>query len=295
MRAESLASPTSGNRLLCELCQRDQLRFALIRKYVPRAERDDGQEVADQPRFALIKGAFLSAWCIEILWLLLVAILHAVPWLADGYVWCTWLAIAGALQLGMRGGWTASWWATWGWSTLALAIAFHWSPGVMAYTIDSSYALGLIVAFPLIAWDGLRLGLGYWLAVRLTRDPRNVWISGAITTILLEYLMPGVFSWKLGYTQLAWPWIVQAVDIFGPSFSTLVAFAFAGVLLQAARAKQLRKLFRRSEGRAAIASPHASPQLPAHASRLHTGTFLRNAWRSNGSNALLLVDRKSVV
>ncbi|MFM8379511.1 MAG: apolipoprotein N-acyltransferase, partial [Planctomycetia bacterium] len=47
---------------------------------------------------------------------------------------------------------------------------------------------------------------------------------------------PGVFPWKLGYSQIAWPMLVQSVDLFGPEFATFVLFAHAGVLVAAALA-----------------------------------------------------------
>jgi apolipoprotein N-acyltransferase len=157
-------------------------------------------------------------------------VFHAIPWLYEGYPWCGWLGIALALALARSGGVVACFWGMWLWCSCSIAIAFHWSPAAMAYTLSSGYALGLLVATPLILWDGLRLALGYWLATKLTRDIRFFWLASATTTIALEYVMPGVFPWKLGLTQLSIPWFIQGVDVFGSSYATLVAFAAAGVL-----------------------------------------------------------------
>lgn len=159
------------------------------------------------------------------------ATLHAIPWLFEDMAWCGLLAIACGLFLVTRGGYLASFWVTWLWSALAIGAAFHWSPAAMAYTLSSEYGLGLLVATPLILWDGLRLALGYWLAARLTRDVRGIWFSAALTTMACEFLMPSVFPWRLGLMLLSWPWMMQAVDVFGPAWTTFIAFASAGLLI----------------------------------------------------------------
>ncbi len=162
--------------------------------------------------------------------ILAAAWLNAVPWLSEGYTWCSWLGTALAMQLAIGGGVGSSFWVTWLWSSCVLGAAFHWSPAAMQYTLSSSYLLGFAVALPLILWDGLRMGLGFWLAARLTQDVRYYWLAAATTTIALEYIMPGVFPWKIGLTQLSNPWLIQGIDVFGPSFSTFVAFAIAGAI-----------------------------------------------------------------
>ncbi len=159
------------------------------------------------------------------------AVLHGVPWLLDSWFWCGWLGIALGLYVVTRPGWIASWWMTWIWGTVALTIAFHWSPDAMAYTLSSGYALGLAVALPFLMWDGLRLALGYWLAARVTRDVRLIWIPAALFTMTLEFAMPSVFPWRLGLTQLSVPWLVQPVSIFGAGWTTLIAFTHAGLII----------------------------------------------------------------
>lgn len=169
--------------------------------------------------------------CLQVALALLTGALHGLPWLFEDLFWCSWLGIALGLFLVTRPGWIASWWMTWLWSTLALTIAFHWSPGAMAYTLDSNFAVGLAVAVPFLIWDGLRLALGYWLAARLTRDVRLIWIPAALLAMTLEWVMPSVFPWRLGLPQLAVPWLVQPVAILGAGWTTLIAFTHAGLIL----------------------------------------------------------------
>ncbi|GEM_PF-549096 len=196
------------------------------------AARDSFDQHETTPVNRRSPNARVTPWPVWFTVSMLVAttVLHAIPWLFEGYVWCGWLGIAAALAVTLQGGVASRLWVLWLCGSCALGAAFHWSPAAMAYTLSSGYALGLAVALPLILWDGLRLALGYWLATKLTRDVRYFWLAAATTTIALEYLMPGVFPWKLGFSQLSSPWLIQAVDIFGASYSTLVAFAFAGVI-----------------------------------------------------------------
>jgi apolipoprotein N-acyltransferase len=49
--------------------------------------------------------------------------------------------------------------------------------------------------------------------------------------VVAEWLLPGVFPWKLGYSQIAWTPFVQAADLFGPEVTTFTLFALAGVLV----------------------------------------------------------------
>ena len=81
----------------------------------------------------------------------------AAPWIWQQLVPLEWLAVAaGLLFLPRLGGW-------WGETlvlvvaTTALTTAFHWSPEVLAGSLESSYAVGLAFTIPFIIWDALRL------------------------------------------------------------------------------------------------------------------------------------------
>jgi apolipoprotein N-acyltransferase len=167
-------------------------------------------------------------------WLLLTATLHAIPWLVEDSAWCGLLAIICGLFITTRSSYLGSFWFTSLWATLSVAAAFHWSPAAMAYTLGSEFGLGLLVATPLILWDGLRMALGYWLASRCTRDFRSVWLPAALATMAVEFIMPSVFPWRLGFMLLSWQWMMQAVDVFGPAWTTFISFALAGGVITAA-------------------------------------------------------------
>jgi apolipoprotein N-acyltransferase len=169
---------------------------------------------------------------------LAVAPLMAAPWLRQDLVWCGWLAMAAALLLvpHLRGWWGETW--SLAAATLAIAIAFHWSPKVLAYAMNTNFEIGLLIAAPIMLWDAARLVVPLWFAARVQPDPLRAWLPAGLFAAGLEALLPAVFPWKFGYSQAAWTPLVQSVDLFGPEFATLVFYAHAGAivwLVQAAR------------------------------------------------------------
>ncbi len=199
---------------------------------LPTLGSPSATHVTDSPEAKRRRGrvpSFISVLII-VTALLSSVVLNAMPWLFEGFTFCGWLGLTLGLALACRSGWASSFWVTWLWCSIVLGIAFHWSPAAMAYTLSSDFALGFAVAAPLFIWDGLRFALGFWFASKLTRDPRYSWFAAAMVTIGLEYTMPGVFPWKIGMIQLSNPWLLQGVEVFGASFSSFVAFAFAGAI-----------------------------------------------------------------
>ncbi len=158
-------------------------------------------------------------------------ICNGVPWLWDSLLPLKVVGTSLALYLITCTGRISSLWVTWLWCSSSIAIAFHWSPTAMAYSLSSSYWLGLLVAVPLILWDGMRLALGFWVASKITTDLRWVWVPSLAITVLLESTIPSVFPWKAGLPYLNAPWLIQGVDAFGSSWTTVIDFLFAGCIL----------------------------------------------------------------
>jgi apolipoprotein N-acyltransferase len=156
--------------------------------------------------------------------------LVAAPWLDQALVWCGWLGGAMAL-LGvgrMRGWWGECW--TVAAAIAAIGIAFHWTPKVLSYAMDTDVSVGLAVAAPIVAWDALRLALPLLVVARVAPDPLRAWLPAGLLAVGVEAVAPAVFPWKLGYSQAAWPWLVQTADLFGPEITTLVFYAHAGLV-----------------------------------------------------------------
>jgi apolipoprotein N-acyltransferase len=159
-----------------------------------------------------------------------IALFIAAPWLDQSLVWCEWVGVAAALlAIGHVRGWRGELWAL-ATATAALAIAFHWTPEVLAYAMNSERSLGLLVAVPLVLWDATRLVLPFWFAARVAADPLRAWLPAGVLAAALEGFVPSVFPWKLGYSQIAWPPLVQAADLFGAEVTTIVLYAHAGAL-----------------------------------------------------------------
>lgn len=162
---------------------------------------------------------------------LLVAALIAAPWLRQELVICEWLGVAAALLLvnhirGWRGETCALLTAA-----MALSIAFHWSPKVLAYSMQTSFEIGLLFAIPIVLWDAARLAAPFWCIGRLVRDPRNAWLPAGLAAVTVEAALPGVFPWKLGYSQIGWPVTIQGADLFGPEWPTFILYAHAGSIV----------------------------------------------------------------
>jgi len=163
------------------------------------------------------------------------AVLVAAPWLREELVPAGWLGVAGGLVLVTgRRGWRAEL-AVLAASVLAIALAFHWTPAVLADAMRSSRLVGFAFAVPIVLWDACRLALPFWLAGRLAADARAAWLPAALVAVIAERIMPGVFPWKLGSSQLAWPVTVQSAGLVGPEGPTFMLFAAAGSLVVLAR------------------------------------------------------------
>ena len=169
-----------------------------------------------------------------------VAVLVAGPWLRQELVASAIAGVAAALLLVRRlRGWVGELAGLLA-AALALAIAFHWSPGALAHAMGTSHPIGLAFTVPIVAWDAVRLVAPFWLAARLVDDPRDAWLPAALTAVVTEAVVPAIFPWKLGYTLLAWPVAVQAVDLCGTEWASFVLFAHAGALVAAVAALDLR-------------------------------------------------------
>ena len=88
------------------------------------------------------------------------AVLVAAPWLRQELVAAGWLGVAGGLMLVTgRRGWRVEL-AVLTASVLAIALAFHWTPEVLADAMRASRLVGFGFAVPIVLWDACRLAAG---------------------------------------------------------------------------------------------------------------------------------------
>jgi apolipoprotein N-acyltransferase len=158
------------------------------------------------------------------------AVVTAVPWLRQDLAAVEVVAVAAALLLaGQLRGWRGEL-ATLVAAVGALSIAFHWAPKVLAHSMQTSDEIGLLFTVPIVLWDAARLAIPVWCATRLARDARDAWVPAGLAAVATEALIPGVFPWKLGYSQIVWPVTIQAADLLGPETPTFALFAQAGIV-----------------------------------------------------------------
>ena len=229
-----------------------------------------------------------TAWWVDVLGAAVIALLVAAPWLWQSLVPCVWLGVAAALlALPRLRGWRGEVLVLAA-AVVGLGTAFHWSPEVLANAMQTSYGIGLAFTVPIVLWDAMRLALPFWFVSRTVDDPRNAWLPAALVATATEAFVTSVFPWKLGYSQLAWPVLVQSVDLLGPEASTFVLYAHAGVIVLVVEAVR-RRLGRRPATSAGTATGRATDEGPAWtavglaavavcAANLAYGAWAMHAW-----------------
>jgi len=218
------------------------------------------------------------------------AALTAAPWLRQDLVVCGIASVVGGLLLvRFARGWIGEAAALLT-AVLSLGIAFHWAPRVLAQAMDTSQVVGLAFTVPIVIWDSLRLVAPFWVASRATSDPRDAWLPAALVAVVAEATLPSVFPWKLGYTLVAWPATIQAVDLFGPEWATFVLFAQAGAVI-ALLAAGLAALGRGGliglpdRGRSGIWTPGGIGAVVVAVANLGYGSWALPAWSQAISGA----------
>ena len=121
------------------------------------------------------------------------AVFVAAPWLDETLVPAGWLGIAAGLVLATgRPGWRGEL-AVLASAVLAIGLAFHWTPEVLADAMRTSKLVGFAFAVPIVLWDACRLALPFWVVGRLCRDPRQAWLPAGLVAVVAEAVIPGCF------------------------------------------------------------------------------------------------------
>ncbi len=172
----------------------------------------------------------LGIWGLQSLAFAGLGLLVGLPWHDQRWFPVALLALAILLlALGNLGRWR-SLWMTMVWSGTANGLAFYWAPSMFTLGLDLEPWQGHFLYTPLLLLDVLRAGLPIFVATRCFPTSRHQWFWAASTAIAVENLIPSLFPWKMGYIQLASPWLNQSVDLLGPDAATFVLYAHVGVL-----------------------------------------------------------------
>lgn len=163
-----------------------------------------------------------------------VSALNALPWVYDGFPMAQVLGMAAPLAVIHRlRGWRGEI-VVMGSAVTSLAIAFHWAPSTIAAVLDGSEAVGLLFAIPILLWDAARVSLPFWVVARAGWQPRSSWLPVGLVMVASEGFFPAVFPWRLGYSQVDWPLMIQSADLLGSAALTLAVLAMAGLVVEMA-------------------------------------------------------------
>lgn len=163
-----------------------------------------------------------------------VSVFNALPWLWPGLAAAQVVGMAVPLALIDRlRGWRGEL-LVFVSAAVSLAIAFHWAPSTIAAVLGGSEVSGWLFAIPILSWDAARVSLPVWLAARVGCPPRSAWLPVGLAAVASEEVLPAVFPWRLGYSQVDWPLVIQSADLLGPAAATFAVWAAAGVVTEAA-------------------------------------------------------------
>ncbi len=101
--------------------------------------------------------------------------------------------------------------------TVALTIAFHWSPASVAETTNLVGPWPIIAFMTLIIWESMIFGL-FLVVLSLTvhRNPRLIWLAPA-WWVTFEFIWPRIFTWAIAHTHSAVLPLFQIAEFTGTS------------------------------------------------------------------------------
>lgn len=152
---------------------------------------------------------------------LLAGAFHAASWLWPGQWWGTWIGHALLIALGAG----RSPRSAFAWGMLAggigIGASFHWGPSTLQSTLEAALPVACLLFAVLVTVEAVPFGLTAWAASwAARRGPAAFW-QVACLWVVLEWLYPRLFPWRLGYAQLELLPLLQVAELAG---STSIAF-----------------------------------------------------------------------
>lgn len=99
--------------------------------------------------------------------------------------------------------------------TIALVIAFHWSPASIAETTNLVWPWTTISFLVLIIWESLIFGLFAMItALAVRRNEHFIWLAPT-WWVALEFSWPRVFTWAIAHTHTAVVPVLQLAEFMG--------------------------------------------------------------------------------
>jgi apolipoprotein N-acyltransferase len=172
----------------------------------------------------------LGVWGLQTAVSLGLGLLVGLPWHDQRWLPAGLLAMSILLvMIGQLKTWRAVW-LTIVWSASANGLAFYWAPAMFSLGLQLEPWKGDLLYLPLLFLDMLRAGLPILIATRSFAQSRHQWFWAACIAITVENLITSMFPWRMGYSQLGYPWLNQSADLLGPDVATFLFYAHVGVL-----------------------------------------------------------------
>jgi apolipoprotein N-acyltransferase len=116
---------------------------------------------------------------------------------------------------------------------VTLGMWFHWMPEVATRQLEVSLLTGVLVTLLALTWDAFHFGVYGYLVALL--QPRGAWGTLVWPTlwIVLEWVWPHLFPWRMGQSQLGWLpccQIAEVTGVYGISFLFVWGAAVAAEL-----------------------------------------------------------------
>jgi len=110
--------------------------------------------------------------------------------------------------------------------TLALGIAFHWSPSSIAATTNLPSGWPVVVFLVLVAWESFVFAAFAWMVSLAAKHAITLLVVAPAWWVTIEFLWPRVFTWSIAHTHTEVLPIMQVAEWAGtPGVSFAVIFA----------------------------------------------------------------------
>ncbi len=156
-------------------------------------------------------------------------VLHATAWMFAGTWYAAWLGQAALIGLGVACRPRAALLYGTAAGALGISLSFYWGLAALENTFDASPLAATAVFVALVAIEAVGVGLFCWaVSMAARRGARAMWIV-PFAWAAIEYGVPRVFPWKLGYAQLEVLPLLQIAELVGPTGIGFVVTAVAAI------------------------------------------------------------------
>lgn len=160
---------------------------------------------------------------------LIAGVCHAAAWMTPGLWYAAWISQILVIALGFINPWRSAC----GWGLLVGAIvtgtAFSWGIKALQSTMDAPVALALGLYSLLIFFEALGFAAFCGAVSLIARRGRMWYVLIPCVWTAVDFWLPRIFAWKIGYTQIEWPEMLQVAELVGSDGIGFVLTAAAAI------------------------------------------------------------------